>query len=132
GGYHGGTQGEPEQPPGGCVCDPLGAGGGVLRLGHQALDPGQGRVIPDRGNFDAQAGGGGDRPGHDPVPRRGHPGSASARDSAVTMDSSTSARPSRITPSAGTLAPGRTSTRSPRRSSEGETLTSSSPSIRSA
>ena len=54
------------------------------------------------------------------------------RDSPVTMDSSTSAVPSTISPSAGIRPPGRTITKSPTVSSEGETRTISSPSMRSA
>ncbi len=57
---------------------------------------------------------------------------ATGCDSPVIMDSSMSARPSTMVPSAGTLPPGRTMTTSPTRSSAGSTLTTSSPSIRSA
>ena len=55
-----------------------------------------------------------------------------ARDSPVTIDSSTSAVPSVTSPSAGTLPPGRTTTTSPTASSEGDTVTVVSPSTRSA
>ena len=54
------------------------------------------------------------------------------RDSPVTIDSFIAAVPSTISPSAGTLPPGRTTTRSPTRSCDGGTRTSSSPSTRSA
>ena len=61
-----------------------------------------------------------------PTPRR------TGRDSPVTIDSSTSAAPSAIWPSAGTPPPGRTITMSPTRRSDGATVTTSSPSMRSA
>ncbi len=50
----------------------------------------------------------------------------------MTIDSLISAAPSTISPSAGTLPPGRTITTSPTRSSDGATVTMSSPSTRSA
>jgi len=54
------------------------------------------------------------------------------RDSPVTIDSSISARPSTTRPSVGTLPPGRTTTTSPTRSSDGWTVTVPDPSTRSA
>ena len=61
-----------------------------------------------------------------PTPRR------TGRDSPVTIDSFISAAPSTISPSAGTLPPGRTTTTSPTRRSDGATVTVAFPSTRSA
>ena len=58
-------QGEPEQPCGGGVGDALGAGGGVLGVGDELLDTGQGGVVPGGGDLDAQPRVGGDGAGDD-------------------------------------------------------------------
>ena len=58
----------------GPVGDPLRPRGGVLRLGDQALDAGQGGVVADGGDLDPQAGVGGDGAGDDRCRlRRGGP-----------------------------------------------------------
>ena len=122
GGDDRGAQCEPEQPARRPVGQPLCPRRGVLRLGDQALDAGQRGVVADGGDRDAKPGVGGDGARDDVVARR--PG-APARDSPVTIDSSTSADPSTISPSAGTLPPGRTTTTSPTRSSDGATVSRS-------
>ena len=51
----GSDQREPEQQGGGAVGDPLRTRRGVLRLGDEALDAREGRVVAGRGDLDAQA-----------------------------------------------------------------------------
>ena len=67
-GEEGGAEREPEQPAGGGVRDPLGAGGGALRLGDELPDPGERGVLADGGDLEAQAGVRGDGAGDHLIP----------------------------------------------------------------
>jgi len=65
--HHPGEQGEPEEPSRGAVGQALGAGRGALRLGDQAADPGERRVVADCRDAGADPGVGRDRPGDDGI-----------------------------------------------------------------
>src|SRR5699024_6862530 len=59
GGDQASAQGEPEQPRGRGVGDPLRAGGGRLSVGDELLNAGESGVVAGGGDLDAQSGIGG-------------------------------------------------------------------------
>ncbi len=67
-GHRGNSEGQVEEERRRPVGERLGAGPGPLSLGHQPLDPGQCRSLPDLLDLDPDRGVGGDGPGDHAVP----------------------------------------------------------------